>query len=220
MDFTHSGELQMLADAVVLGLIQIVLAAAAGAGGERTMGWLMGPRDDPRPVTGVVGQRLGRALANFLETFPLFATPTAGGIKVSSNGFVTFDTTATAVGANTAYPNAAAPNALVSPYAEDLAGVTVCTRAVGDAFIVQWTGFIYNTPAEVAQFQVALHTSGNIDFIYGPNHTLNGSEVETGGVAGATVGVENATGTAAVQILFNQNGIAPGTSRTLTPAAP
>jgi uncharacterized MAPEG superfamily protein len=73
MDIAHSGELQMLVDAVVLGLIQIVLAAGAGAGGERSLAWLMGPRDDWKPVTGQVGQRLGRALANFLETFPLFA---------------------------------------------------------------------------------------------------------------------------------------------------
>jgi uncharacterized MAPEG superfamily protein len=68
-----SGELQMLVDAVVLGLIQIVLAAAAGAGGERNLSWLMGARDDARPVTGTMAGRLGRALTNFLETFPLFA---------------------------------------------------------------------------------------------------------------------------------------------------
>jgi uncharacterized MAPEG superfamily protein len=71
------GELQMLVDAVVLGLIQIVLAAAASAGGERSMSWLMGPRDDARPITGTVASRLARALANFLETFPLFAAAVA-----------------------------------------------------------------------------------------------------------------------------------------------
>lgn len=154
-------------------------------------------------------------------TFPLFGTATAGQIKISSNGWITFDTTVTsALGGNTAYPNAAAPNALVSPYAEDLAGITICTRAnaAGDTFTVQWTGFIFNTPSEVAQVQAVLHSNGVIDFIYGPGHTLNGSEIEgAGGTAGATVGVENQTGTAAVQILFNQNGIMPATSRTLTP---
>ena len=36
------------------------------------MAWLLGPRDEPKPV-GVVAARLTRALANFLETFPLFA---------------------------------------------------------------------------------------------------------------------------------------------------
>ncbi|WP_394763440.1 MAPEG family protein [Phenylobacterium sp.] len=58
--------------AVIIGLIQIGWAAAAGGGGERNTAWLLGPRDDPKPV-GVVAGRLNRALTNFLETFPLFA---------------------------------------------------------------------------------------------------------------------------------------------------
>lgn len=65
-------ELQLLLAAVIVGLVQIVWAAAAGGGGERDLKWLMGPRDDERPV-GVVASRLRRAQANFLETFPLFA---------------------------------------------------------------------------------------------------------------------------------------------------
>ena len=65
-------ELKLLLAAVVIGLVQIVWAAMAGSGGERDLAWLMGPRDEVRPV-GVVAARLNRALANFLETFPLFA---------------------------------------------------------------------------------------------------------------------------------------------------
>jgi uncharacterized MAPEG superfamily protein len=65
-------ELQLLLAAVIIGLVQIVWTAAAGAGGERNLPWLMGPRDDDKPV-GVVAGRLRRAQANFLETFPLFA---------------------------------------------------------------------------------------------------------------------------------------------------
>lgn len=161
------------------------------------------------------------ALPAGFATFPFFGTPTAGMIKISSNGWITFDTAVTsALGGNTAYPNAANPNALISPYAEDLVNVTICTRTAGDTFFVQWTGNIYNNPAEVAQFQVAIQESGVINFIYGPGHTLNGSEVDTGGTSGATVGVENQAGTAAIQLGFNQNIIMPGTSRTLTPPAP
>lgn len=65
-------EFQLLMAAVIIGLVQIVWAATAGAGGERDFNWLSGPRDDPRPV-GVAAARLDRALKNFLETFPLFA---------------------------------------------------------------------------------------------------------------------------------------------------
>jgi len=65
-------ELKLLVAAVIVGLVQIVWAAAAGSGGERSFGWLAGPRDEPKPV-GVVAARLDRALKNFLETFPLFA---------------------------------------------------------------------------------------------------------------------------------------------------
>jgi uncharacterized MAPEG superfamily protein len=65
-------ELKLLMAAVVVGLVQIVWAAVAGAGGERNAAWLLGPRDEPKPA-GVVAGRLSRALSNFLETFPLFA---------------------------------------------------------------------------------------------------------------------------------------------------
>ena len=65
-------ELKLLVVAVIIGLVQIAWAAAAGSGGERTLAWQSGPRDEPRPV-GTVAGRLDRALKNFLETFPLFA---------------------------------------------------------------------------------------------------------------------------------------------------
>jgi uncharacterized MAPEG superfamily protein len=65
-------ELKLLLAAVIIGLLQIVWAAVAGSGGERDLKWLLGPRDAAKPV-GVVAARLTRALANFLETFPLFA---------------------------------------------------------------------------------------------------------------------------------------------------
>jgi uncharacterized MAPEG superfamily protein len=65
-------ELKLLIAAVIIGLVQIVWASVAGSGGERDFAWLMGPRDETKPVSVVAG-RLDRALKNFLETFPLFA---------------------------------------------------------------------------------------------------------------------------------------------------
>ena len=65
-------ELTMLAFTIALGIVQIVLAAQA-KNRQRGFRWAAGPRDEPTPpLTGVSG-RLDRALANFLETFPLFA---------------------------------------------------------------------------------------------------------------------------------------------------
>lgn len=65
-------ELQMLAWSIVLGLVQILLAAAV-ATRERGLAWNAGPRDKALPPPGAVAGRLERASRNFLETFPLFA---------------------------------------------------------------------------------------------------------------------------------------------------
>lgn len=65
-------ELTMLALAIVLGLVQITLAAQASTRARGT-DWNLGPRDEVLPpLVGVAG-RLDRAYRNFLETFPLFA---------------------------------------------------------------------------------------------------------------------------------------------------
>jgi uncharacterized MAPEG superfamily protein len=67
-----SMELKMLAWSIVLGLLQVALAATVTTG-QRGFAWGAGARDgDPAPVTPLAG-RLNRAAANFLETFPLFA---------------------------------------------------------------------------------------------------------------------------------------------------
>lgn len=72
MNVTSTIEVQILIGTVILGLVHLVWATIAGSGGHRDTAWLLGPRDDPRPVTGQAA-RLCRAYANFLETFPLFA---------------------------------------------------------------------------------------------------------------------------------------------------
>jgi uncharacterized MAPEG superfamily protein len=68
-----SVELRMLTFSVVLGILQII-AASHAASLQRGYRWTASPRDDEKvePLRGVAG-RLGRALRNFLETFPLFA---------------------------------------------------------------------------------------------------------------------------------------------------
>jgi uncharacterized MAPEG superfamily protein len=65
-------ELQMLALSIVLGGIQIALATHF-KNMQYGYGWNAGPRDDAMPQLNPTAGRLGRALANFLETFPFFA---------------------------------------------------------------------------------------------------------------------------------------------------
>ncbi|MEO6799109.1 MAG: MAPEG family protein [Rhodanobacter sp.] len=65
-------ELCMLVWSVVLGLVQIALAAS-GSVAQRGLDWAAGARDgNPATLTGI-SARLDRARHNFLETFPLFA---------------------------------------------------------------------------------------------------------------------------------------------------
>ena len=65
-------ELQMLAWAIVLGLVHLAIAATL-ATQQRGLAWNAGPRDgDPKPLTGVAA-RMDRALHNFRETFGFFA---------------------------------------------------------------------------------------------------------------------------------------------------
>ena len=65
-------EVCMLLWSVVLGLVQVALAAT-GSVSQRGLTWALGARDgEPKPLTGIAA-RLYRANSNFLETFPLFA---------------------------------------------------------------------------------------------------------------------------------------------------
>ena len=65
-------ELTMLALSIVLGLVQITIAAQASTR-QRGADWNVGPRDEALPPLAGTAGRLDRAMRNFLETFPLFA---------------------------------------------------------------------------------------------------------------------------------------------------
>lgn len=64
-------ELCLLLWSVVLGLVQVALAATCSVS-QRGPGWAISPRDEVKPALTGIGGRLDRARANFLETFPLF----------------------------------------------------------------------------------------------------------------------------------------------------
>jgi len=65
-------ELRMLVWSVVLGLVQIALAATASMV-QRGPAWAASSRDQAGTVLTGVGGRLDRARGNFLETFAFFA---------------------------------------------------------------------------------------------------------------------------------------------------
>lgn len=65
-------ELQMLAWAIVLGLVHLMLDAGMKTS-ERGMAWNASARDGEQKPLGPVAGRVNRAWSNFLETFPMFA---------------------------------------------------------------------------------------------------------------------------------------------------
>lgn len=174
--------------------------ACAGGG---TMQTLTATGSDPAGDEGLTA-----AIATPMG-FDYFDTA-APQLRVSSNGFLSFNTAiASASFSNANMPSASAPNSVVAPYWDDLENIVVCTKTVGTTLVVQWVGQTFSGDSPVA-FQAILDGSDDsIEFVWG------GAHVPTGGAA--TVGIENQDGTVAHLIGFNQaNAITVGTSRIFT----
>lgn len=137
--------------------------------------------------------------------FELFGQA-VGSFRVVSNGFMTFDL---------AIPDAQFDNlplveggsANIAPYWDDLGGVTVCTKTVGDKLVVQWTGFDFFSFSHVELQAILDPSDSSIELVWGPNHVPNG--------ASATIGLAGDAGV--FQLGFNQGIVVPGTSKKLTP---
>jgi hypothetical protein len=142
---------------------------------------------------------------------------------VSTNGFLTFDTTVgTTTYANPVMPTAAAPNAVVAPFWDDLeidASASVRTDTIGTApnrkFIVEWRNakFRPSGPDRITFETVFTETTGEIAFNYGTLTTT----LQQG--AGATIGIENASGTVATLFSFQEARVNSNGSITFTPHA-
>lgn len=130
---------------------------------------------------------------------------------VSSNGWLSFGPVTRAAYVNASMPSAAPPDAVIAPYWDDLANVTICTKAVGDRLVVQWTGNLYTSSSTVVELQAILDgATDRIELVWGPGHVPTG--------AGATVGIEDQVGGTAHQVGFDTPGGAPaGTSIVLAP---
>ncbi|MCG8417872.1 MAG: hypothetical protein MJE77_08010 [Proteobacteria bacterium] len=132
-------------------------------------------------------------------------------LTVSTNGWLTLaEPRRKSTMFNDPIPDDQEPDSLIAPLWDDLNNVEVCVLVEPERVTVQWTGCHYDYSDLSIELQAVLHENGSIDFIYGPDHKLDG--------AGATIGVENSTGTDGVEIAYEKSDIAlPGTSLTLIP---
>jgi len=80
-------ELTLLAWAVVLGLVHAV-ATGQFTTIQHGLKYGLSPRDEPKPVTGV-GARVQRAFANYMQTFPFFATAVLMAHVAGRHGWLT-----------------------------------------------------------------------------------------------------------------------------------
>jgi len=65
-------EFQALGLSVILGLVQVLLAACFAIN-ERGLAWAFSMREESMPPLKGLAGRIDRAFYNFMETFPLFA---------------------------------------------------------------------------------------------------------------------------------------------------
>jgi subtilisin family serine protease len=124
-----------------------------------------------------------------------------GSVRVCTNGWLSFTSTATAYD-NQLLPNAGAPENLLAPFWDDLDfGATARVYTYGDAshFVVSWVGVPHYQSGGPYTFQVVLYPSGEIRFQYLSVASPTNS---------STVGIQNATRTIGLTTAFNTNYVA------------
>ena len=138
--------------------------------------------------------------------------------QVSSNGFLRLGTGAATAYSNAGIPSMGDPNNFVAPWWDDLnpgAGGTIWTMVKGAApnrqFVVTWDNVaVYGVAGSGITMQALIDEgTGVITFQY--LDTIAGSAAKDNG-ASATIGVENADGTAGTQVGLNQAVVSSGTS--------
>jgi glucose/arabinose dehydrogenase len=143
-------------------------------------------------------------------------------VWIDVNGKLSFLDPGRSWGVNTPLPDAAAPNAAVYPFWDDLlarADSSVRTAMLGKApnrqFVVEWRNIgMYGSTSARITFEVILGERGNIIVNYAD---LANTAKEMGSTA--TVGIENAAGTVALPYSVDQAALANGKAITFTPPA-
>jgi len=126
---------------------------------------------------------------------------------VCTNGFVNF-TTGTCPFTNSGIPSTGAPNAAIYPYWDDMfvdsPAASVRSQLLGSApnrsFVIEWRNVAYFADfSRRVDFEVILHENGRIQTEY-RNIANDGREKGNS----ATLGIENQTGTVALQYSINE----------------
>ena len=188
---------------------------------------------DVSTLPGAIAGPNGDDVLSATLTFPGgFAFPFYGSnrtqFKISTNGFLTFQTThASSTASNQNLPSTTDPDAVVAPLWDDLVLPTTTPTPVGtthyylddrgtpvdfsdDRVIVQWTNAYFfgaSVPQPRQSFQAHLYANGDIQFHYGQ---LDSPQTDY------TIGIENNDGTSAVNVYYGATNPTPGTG---TPAS-
>ncbi len=121
-----------------------------------------------------------------------------GSIRICSNGWISFTSTATDH-SNQPIPNDIEPNNLVAPLWDDLnpsnGGMVYFYTNSHDSAIVAWEGVPRYPNIGSYTFEAILTADGNITYQY---NSLDGT------LNSCTIGIENAGGTVGLQVAYNQ----------------
>ena len=146
--------------------------------------------------------------------------------SISSNGFIRLGSGAATAYVNAAIPTGAEPNALIAPWWDDLnpaTGGAIRSLTTGVApnrtFTVAWVGVPHIAGVSTAvSFEAVIdEATGDITFNY--LDATTGNTASDHGV-GATIGLENGTGTVGTQVSFNTGSRADQTSVRCSTGAP
>ncbi|HEX6853534.1 MAG TPA: S8 family serine peptidase [Candidatus Polarisedimenticolaceae bacterium] len=128
--------------------------------------------------------------------FPFYGT-LFNSFRICTNGFLSFTSASTAY-SNQPLPNSGAPENMIAPFWDDqnfTAGAQVFFQDFGNRAIVQWNNVPHYSSGGPYTYQAILESSGVITFQY---LTMNAP------LDSATIGLQNATKTDALQVAFNQ----------------
>ena len=116
-------------------------------------------------------------------------------VRVSTNGFLSFTSTATSY-TNQPIPSSDEPNAILAPFWDDLNptnGGQMYYFSWGDHFVVQWDEVPLYSGGGAETFQVVIYDDGRILFNYKTVIASNS----------CTIGIENESGTDGLQVAFD-----------------